>query len=214
MERLVLRIISRADTAKEDAATVLQAAGYFRRHGVECEGMASGKEPLEGVRYASFIRDVMEDPRMNLVSDLEEGRLLGRLCEAFRTRDVIGVALSPGPLYRREGEGKRRLVGSGRFSTCAFLTTDLFGQLPADVRRKALTALTLHEVGHVLRDIEPHCEDRGCVMQSNDKSLEKFLGFAEQGLGFCRSCEISIGRGVELIRSGVLGLGGCAFDSA
>ncbi len=217
MRDVQLRLFASQSVRKEDVAAALKAAHRFRSYGVECDVMPIDRDTLRTVRYSAFVRDVLAHPEAHLISELSEERTLERIRESISPRDSLGVGITAQRLFTREGQNKREVMGSSRFASFAFVSTAVIDSIPisrtdAPSREKQIVSLTMHEIGHLLMDRDAHCDDDGCLLRPNKKSLDRFLDQAARGLDFCSSCERALAKGVRMILDGAIARGGCVLD--
>jgi len=217
VKRIHLRILASPSINHDDAHAVEKAARFFKGYGIGYDITPLSRENLRPVRYSSFMNDVLSHPDMHLISDLATGRILDTLREALSTRDMIGIGITAQSLFSREGIKKRELLGAGLFASCAFLSTRSIitpqGYRHSPLSRdKIIEALAKHEMGHVLMDRDGHCQNDGCIMRSNSKSIERFLDMVAKNLGFCNPCQVAISKGILMLESGAIWRGSGILD--
>jgi hypothetical protein len=204
MKPVKLRIFAPQSISKEDVAAVAKAAKAFKPYGVQSDIVEPTKASMKSVRYGSFVSDVLSNPATCLVSELYYGRPLDKIREVLFTRERIGIGITDKGLFTQEGDMRRELIGAGLFGSAAFISTNLLSALSPGMRNKAIETAALHEIGHAVMDKDGHCDSEKCVMHASEKSLERFLDMAAKELGFCRSCQSAIGKGILILESGAL----------
>ncbi len=208
MAGVQLRLLASPSVRKSDVAAVERAARSFRTYGgVEYDVMGADRKSMRTVRYGAFMTDLLSRPDVYLISDLAWERTFDILHRSFFTKDRLGVGITTRRLFTMEGNKKMELMGSGLFASCAFLSTATIDNglprragLPS--REKLIEYVAKHEMGHVLMDRSGHCEEDSCVMRANKNGLDSIVEMTVRGLGFCRSCETRISKGVRMIQEG------------
>jgi hypothetical protein len=223
MKEVQLRLLSFPAVPREDTAAVAKAARGFETYGVKHDIMMADRSSFASVKYGSFVRDVLTRPDTHLVSDLNgEKPLQGKrpgdiLLGALFPKDILGVGITPLRLFTRENGSRRELMGTGRFNTCAFVSTSitdnyLAAQKSLPPKERIIELLARHEMGHLLMDRTGHCEDDSCIMRANKKDERRFLDTVARGLDFCKECQAALSRGISMIRYGTAGQGACIFE--
>jgi predicted Zn-dependent protease len=94
-------------------------------------------------------------------------------------------------LQKKPGDGENCL-GVTITGLGGIISTDAFSGLDGLLLERAIAALALHEIGHVLGR-KGHCENAECMMQKNTGYDDFMARFVMPGLDFCRDCQQMIG---------------------
>jgi hypothetical protein len=216
MDNVQLSIVASGSVRKKDVATVLKAARSFDMYGgVQCDVREPDKKGLRGVRYPSFVRDVLSRPDMHATNDLKD-RWLGILRESILPRDNIGVGFTTERLFARERSIMGvEVIGAGTFASCGFLSTaviDRDSETSGVSREDLLEAAARYEISLILRAQGGHCKNDNCIARATE-TLERLIDTVEKKLGFCSPCQRGISQGVRMIQEGVTGRPNDLFDN-
>ncbi len=188
MTQPLIRVLYANGTDRATVEPVIRAVARFHRYGVVDNDAPISRESLKGVKHAGFLDRIVSAEKPLIVEPTDYVQHIADI--AFR-RHIIGLGIVRTSMTRDEKGRSVMTSGIGATNTYAVVSTFHFTELKPELMALAIEATAVHELGHVFRGIEGHCETDNCVMR--DDFITKVRKTA---VDFCTACSISINNSI------------------
>ena len=199
-----IRLLYPSAVTDYEVKSAYKAIERFAKFGLEVDQVQVGKGNLRDVlwvRSGREIRDIINAKESVIIDDwaLRPGVL-----EVLLTMRIIGVGITPAPLFRMENGVKEPRIGLSRHLQGALVSISSFMDFEYSTSQKAIELAVAHELGHIFMEKRGHCADEKCLMQENRNCMDFLDRFVKPGLDFCRKCLYDIKTGVSMFTFSLL----------